>query len=397
MSPSLSSPDPRLPASFPRRIVLASLGLAPQVLTETLYRLGVSEPSFVPTEIHVITTAEGRARATRTLLDGSTAMLAALEAEYALGGIAAALTPERIHVIADGRGSGLADIDSELDNAATADLMVALVRDLTADPACALHASIAGGRKTMGFLLGYALSLFARPQDRLSHVLVSEPFQAHREFFFPPRIPRVLTTSDGRSVRTEDAQLVLAEIPIVRLRDRLPSDLLAHDRSYSDVVAAAQSALASPALMVDLATRTLVCGERPVKLAPITFAFAAWLAQRALRLGPDAGAVHWSACDWRELVAIYADLPAQRGDRVAALRKRLAGEGAEGFFREQLAKLREKLEEQLGAASPPYEPRSFGRKPVTRIGFALPGSAITFAPATPVAVRAASSTGSGSL
>jgi CRISPR-associated protein (TIGR02584 family) len=34
--------------------------------------------------------------------------------------------------------------------------------------------SIAGGRKTMGFYAGYALSLYGRAQDRMSHVLVEE-------------------------------------------------------------------------------------------------------------------------------------------------------------------------------------------------------------------------------
>ena len=69
-----AQPDPRVPATYPRRIVLASLGLAPQVLTETLYCLGKPElsqlekpePPFVPTEIHVVTTEEGRARALLT-------------------------------------------------------------------------------------------------------------------------------------------------------------------------------------------------------------------------------------------------------------------------------------------------------------------------------------------
>jgi hypothetical protein len=71
--PAMSQqPDPGFPQSYPRRIVLASLGLAPQVLTETLYRLGTAAPPFVPTEIHVVTTEEGRHRARLTLLDDAT-------------------------------------------------------------------------------------------------------------------------------------------------------------------------------------------------------------------------------------------------------------------------------------------------------------------------------------
>ena len=53
-----------------------------------------------------------------------------------------------------------------------------LIRAFTADPESALHVSIAGGRKTMGFFLGYALSLYGRAQDKLSHVLVSPPFES---------------------------------------------------------------------------------------------------------------------------------------------------------------------------------------------------------------------------
>ncbi|MBV5299598.1 MAG: TIGR02584 family CRISPR-associated protein, partial [Rhodoferax sp.] len=76
------------------------------------------------------------------------------------------------------------DIRSPADNRAAADFITAQVRAITADSGCALHASIAGGRKTMGFYLGYALSLFGRPQDRLSHVLVSEPFESSYDFFY---------------------------------------------------------------------------------------------------------------------------------------------------------------------------------------------------------------------
>lgn len=370
-----AEPDPRVPASYPRRIVVASLGLAPQVLTETLFCLG-TEQSFVPTEIHVVTTEEGAHRARLTLLDDTAATLQALESDHGLTGVRAALRPERIHVIGSAKGKPLADIDSQADNAATADIMVDLVRDFTADPLSALHVSIAGGRKTMGFLLGYVLSLFGRPQDRLSHVLVSEPFQTHQQFYFPPRVPKVLLDRDERPVSTADAHLILAEIPVVRLRDGLPRGLLTSTRSYSDIVAAAQETVGRPEMIIDFAARSLTCGGKAVPMPPITFAFATWLAERAVRLGPDEGAVHWTQCDWNEFLAIYAALPDQKPHRVEALRKRLAGEGAEDFFTEQVARLRTIMQQVLEAGSPPYEPRSFGKRPLTRVGFALPAAAI---------------------
>jgi len=57
--------------TYPRRILLAVTGLSPQVVTETIYALGVAaEPGvapFVPTEIHLITTESG-AKLARTAL-----------------------------------------------------------------------------------------------------------------------------------------------------------------------------------------------------------------------------------------------------------------------------------------------------------------------------------------
>ena len=57
----------------------------------------------------------------------------------------------------------------------------------TLDDDTQLMVSIAGGRKTMGYYAGYALTLFGRHQDQLSHVLVSEEFEGNRDFFFPTR------------------------------------------------------------------------------------------------------------------------------------------------------------------------------------------------------------------
>jgi CRISPR-associated protein (TIGR02584 family) len=81
--------------------------------------------------------------------------------------------------VRDAQGQPLADIRSVADSHQAADQITKRVRALSADPDCALHVSIAGGRKTMGYYAGYALSLFGRRQDRLSPGLVSEPFESN--------------------------------------------------------------------------------------------------------------------------------------------------------------------------------------------------------------------------
>jgi CRISPR-associated protein (TIGR02584 family) len=58
------------PENYPRRILLCVAGLSPQIVTETLYALAVmGKPCFVPTEIHLLTTAEGAERVRLSLLD----------------------------------------------------------------------------------------------------------------------------------------------------------------------------------------------------------------------------------------------------------------------------------------------------------------------------------------
>lgn len=49
----------KTPQAYPRRVLFSVLGLSPQILTETLYALMKSDESFVPTEVHVLTTTKG--------------------------------------------------------------------------------------------------------------------------------------------------------------------------------------------------------------------------------------------------------------------------------------------------------------------------------------------------
>jgi hypothetical protein len=67
----------------------------------------------------------------------------------------------------------------------------------------------------MGFLAGYAVSLFGRQQDRLSHVLVQLPFQNIAEFHFPPKVPREFASAAGNIHSSADCSVVLGDIPFV--------------------------------------------------------------------------------------------------------------------------------------------------------------------------------------
>ena len=92
------------PERYPRRILLCVAGLSPQIVTETLYALTVTgEPRFVPTEIHLLTTAEGAERARLTLLSDEPGWFHRLRQDYGLPEIR--FTLDTIHILraADGR------------------------------------------------------------------------------------------------------------------------------------------------------------------------------------------------------------------------------------------------------------------------------------------------------
>ncbi|WP_415035178.1 CRISPR-associated ring nuclease Csm6 [Azonexus sp.] len=361
------------------RILLAVTGLSPQIVTETLYALCVTQtPAWIPDSIHLITSQEGSERARLALLDPVHGQFPAFCRDYPqAAGIH--FPPENIYCITGADGLPLSDIRTPEDNALAADAIHALLRQLTADPSNELHVSIAGGRKTMGFYLGYCLSLTARPQDQLSHVLVSEPFEALPDFYFPPATPRLLHTRDGRPIHTSDARVMLAEIPFVRLRPLLPPDALTGNLSFSAAVAATQSHLAPPHLEIHLSERRLRCGNHDIRLQPQLFAFYAWLAQRQHSGLPP---VRHTDADPGEFLAIYVDTVGMDAVDYEKTVESLADGGfTKEFFEQKRARINSRLKTALGLAATPYLIAPHGQRPLTRYGLRLqPGQIHWHAP-----------------
>lgn len=358
-------------ASRPRRIFLSAVGLTPQVVTESLYVLATARPSFVPDEIHLLTTEEGRRRIDLMLRYG----LADLAFDLDCPALAEALSPNSIHVIPGMDGKPLMDINSDVDNEAAANTICTLVRSLTADPVTRLHVSIAGGRKTMSFLLGYALSLYGRPQDTLSHVLVNDPFQTHPEFFFPRRVPKVLLGQGGRPVSTDEAKITLAEIPFVRLRHGMPADLLAGTTTYGETVARVQRAFAAPHLHLDIPRRQLVCQDVVVPLPPLLLAFYVCFILRRRQGAP----VSWRELSAQEIKSVYQRLHGDDNGRWERVRHGLpAGpDDMKDYFEQKKAALHKALRTTLGSAATPYMLQPIGKRPRTRFALSLDPSAIT--------------------
>jgi len=367
------------PHECPRRILLMVTGLTPQVVTETLYALAVfSRPAFVPTEVYLLTTVDGAERARLTLLSQEPGWFHRLCQDYGLTGIR--FDGGAIHVLEGAGGKPLDDIRDLDDNAAAADAITEQVRRLTHDPDSALHVSIAGGRKTMGFYAGYALSLYGRPQDRLSHVLVSAPYESNQGFYYPTPYHQVVFTQgpDSKPIDTSKAQVTLADIPFVRLRHGVPPSLLEGRTSFCETVAALNRTLGPPELIIDFHNRRLCAGGVDIKLPPADLAFYSWLARRRLEEKEPLPCPKVPEPDYAQaFLAEYHAVIGPLGDDDRT-RERLACGMDKMFFLERKSEVNKKIQSALGHQADLYTVRKFDRRPRTRYGVGLPLAVIRF-------------------
>lgn len=369
-------------ASRYQDVLLCVTGLTPQVVTETLFALCQDSADAtdhrIPDEIQVITTTEGRRRIELSLLcdNGGHGHFHRLCADYGLDPEAIRFDASSIYVVRDENGRELADIVDEPGNAAAADLINQRVRDLTRRDDVRLHVSLAGGRKTMGFYAGYALSLYARAQDRLTHVLVNSPFESHPAFFYPPPKPTTLLVGGNNDfVSTADARVGLADIPFVRLRNELDRTLLEGEFSFREAVSRAQQALVRPSLRIDLTRREVWLQGIPVRLSPTKFAWLTWFALRAHRGEP---AIAFDEAAARELRGVIEWLegtgPSSLRDGVDAALAELRECGESNYFDRNRTRLNSSLAQADRLPKEVierYRVQATGQRPHTRYGLNL--------------------------
>ena len=361
-----------------RRVLLAVTGLTPQVITETLYALMREGPHALPHEVHVLTTAEGAERARLALLSEQPGWFHRFMADFQLPPIAFNL--EHIHVLRGAHGQPLADIRSAEDNERAADDIADWVRRLTADVPGQLHVSLAGGRKTMGFFAGYALSLWGRDDDRLTHVLVSDPFESSWEFFYPTPYERIIETRGGKLADCMQAEVTLADIPFVRLRHGLPQPLLQGRAGFAQAIQAAQRKLGPARLLLDLQSGQVEAAGQRFELPPAELAFLAWFARRALAglAGVERpSSAEPSQAHAQAYLAEYRRILGPMGDDGRAATRYRHGM-SQADFDERKSKLKRALLEALGPAAQPYLVIGEGRAPM-RYRLSLPAEGLGFA------------------
>jgi len=255
-------------------------GLSPQIVTETLYAyyVGLKIDDSIPAEVHLITTREGGNRAQLTLLEPSTAHFNDLVSTYKINHL---YFPERnIHVLKNKAGQELEDISTPNDNSIAADFICEMTNKFTRDTDTELFVSIAGGRKTMGYYAGYALTLFGRPQDRLSHVLVSEEFENNRDFYFPTLRRNIIYSRNNRPLDTSKAKVTLAQIPFVQLRHELPEDSLLQQVGFQEAVALINVSNEKLVITLNIRDLSLSINTRKITFELIDFIFYLWFVEQ---------------------------------------------------------------------------------------------------------------------
>lgn len=261
-----------------KNVLFLVTGMTPQIITETVWALACDpalDTPWVPDEIHVLSTEDGLNQIrSRLFSEKEGYKFAKFKQDYAhLENIDFDGSEQYLHVIKDENGQVLSDLRTPKDNETAANVICAKIREFTQDNTINLHVSIAGGRKTMGFYAGYALSLYGRAQDSMSHVLVEERYELARDFFYPtPNDDVYVTNRDGIELKAKDAQVWLANIPFVRLRQQLTDDALISNLSFTEVVDFINAANETPKVTINNnADRHVVVNGKKVKLSPKEF------------------------------------------------------------------------------------------------------------------------------
>jgi len=258
-----------------KNVLLIVTGASPQVLTETLYALHEQDKPL-PDEIFVITTKSTKFMLTDGLF--TQGYLAKLINDYQLPKIR--FSDEHILLIEDDQGKCIFDAKTQIEQTYMADFIIRKVFELTSQKDISIHASIAGGRKTMAFYLGYAMSLLGREQDSLSHVFVNSEFEFVKDFYYPTPYEFWIEGKNGRRLDCQTAKVTLAEIPFVRMRDSIDETLIAsmQNASFSQTVASLNSVHKSnPVLEINAKAKTLIFAGIEIKLTAKEIAFYLWL------------------------------------------------------------------------------------------------------------------------
>jgi len=209
--------------------LFAICGRKPQVITETLYAL--HQQGMHVDAIRVLTTRIGKDLCIGQLLRANDGEYLRYLDEYGFDRAAIDFSARHVKSVLNEDGSEIDDIDTEEENELFLQLCMEDAFSLTSDPQNRVLFSISGGRRTMGTCLSLAAQCYARPHDRIYHLLLTPgEFESCRDFFYPPRQPKMIEvrTRQGQPclMETSLAEITLVPVPFFPLRGHLTQQML---------------------------------------------------------------------------------------------------------------------------------------------------------------------------
>lgn len=365
-----------------KNLLLAVVGLSPQVITETLFELHQQRRSI--DAIHVITTRQGKEKINAQLLSPADGKYYEYLKEYRIDPATIDFGFHSIHTIKDPNGIEIDDIAGEEENEWLLKKCMELSFAFTRDQDTAVLFSIAGGRKTMSACLMVAAQFYGRSQDRVYHVLVSPEFESNRDFFYPRQKSVNIKLTDRNSQpyykETKYARLSLVPIPFVSIRDRLGGEFL---REPLDPPSLMQALVREQPywLTVDLLSAKLSYKNLEMELYPAQFALYAFFAQQKKTCTQLA-----KACRGCTDCYLERDEVLQHHAEIAAIYRKVAAgsrpfeemsdSGILGLSKENFNSYRSKISDALRTGFGLYalkeiEIQSVGKKPGKRYGIPI--------------------------
>lgn len=363
-----------------KNILLAVMGLSPQVITETLFAL--HQNGYRVDEVHVITTGEGKERIHAELLAGGTGQFFRYLNEYGIDPESIKFDRDTIHVIANS-GREISDIVDESDNEALLKKCLELAFAFTEDPETTVFFSIAGGRKTMSACLMVAAQMYGRAQDRIYHVLVAAEFERNKDFFYPPKRSKLIELKDENGKpffkETKHAKINLIHIPFVSMRQHLSPEFLSEPKDPDTLI---QSLIKEEKrkLTVDLIQRKIIYKGLELGMMPSWLALYAFFAIRKTKCKKEGGCSGCTDC-FLELQFILHDESYKIAEIYRSISKRtfmdgMSNTGITSLSKENFNMYKGKIKKAILQRFGPYalkelEIVSVGSKPNTRYGIMM--------------------------
>lgn len=183
----------------------------------------------------------------------------------------------------------------------------------------------------------------------MSHVLVDDRY-AVPGFYYPTREQQLIVTRHGGCFDAREVKVILADLPFIRLRDGLTDDLLNDPRkSYSDIIAIAQSQLNPVKIVVEIGSPPrLYCDNVHIPLEVAELAQYLWLLQSHLKdphFHVDLHTTSQRKQCFEAFFAVYRRLSGESEHYIKAY-----SNGVDAFvrgFRERKSNIKKKLERVL--------------------------------------------------